>query len=218
MKPQKRVFGLAEIIFDAAYLLAAAAIGIVTLYFGGDLRSTLVAAAAFVLAGGDVFHLAPRMLAIRTGNEERYARAMGIGKLVTSITMTVFYLLLWHIRFAGVQAAPRDYTRALYFCAVIRIVLCLLPQNRWLDRKQPLRWALYRNIPFIIMGAYNAVAYMIGGWQDQHVSLAIALSFVFYLPVVFLAGKKPKIGMLMLPKTCAYIWMLAVLSPMVYGG
>lgn len=35
--------------------------------------------------------------------------------------------------------------------------------------------------------------------------LAIALSFAFYLPVVLWSNRQPKAGMLMLPKTCAYL-------------
>ena len=36
--------------------------------------------------------------------------------------------------------------------------------------------------------------------------LAIVLSFGFYIPVVFFADAVPMIGMLMIPKTCAYVW------------
>lgn len=40
--------------------------------------------------------------------------------------------------------------------------------------------------------------------------LAVLLSFAFYLPVVFFEHKRPVLGMLMLPKSCAYIWMIAM--------
>ena len=36
--------------------------------------------------------------------------------------------------------------------------------------------------------------------------LAIVLSFGFYIPVVLFADAVPMIGMLMIPKTCAYVW------------
>jgi hypothetical protein len=38
--------------------------------------------------------------------------------------------------------------------------------------------------------------------------LAVLLSFAFYLPVVLWSRKVPKIGILMLPKTCAYVWIV----------
>lgn len=36
--------------------------------------------------------------------------------------------------------------------------------------------------------------------------LTIVLSFGFYIPVVLFAQQYPAVGMLMIPKTCAYIW------------
>jgi hypothetical protein len=51
-------------------------------------------------------------------------------------------------------------------------------------------------------GAVRAVQWM---W------LAVALSFAFYIPVVVGANKKPELGMLMLPKSCAYVWIVAML-------
>ena len=40
--------------------------------------------------------------------------------------------------------------------------------------------------------------------------LTIVLSFAFYIPVVLLADVIPMIGMLMIPKTCAYMWIIAM--------
>ncbi|MBQ6413234.1 MAG: hypothetical protein IJI19_07140, partial [Ruminococcus sp.] len=36
----------------------------------------------------------------------------------------------------------------------------------------------------------------------------IVLSFLFYIPVTVGTGAVPMLGMLMLPKTCMYIWMI----------
>ena len=38
--------------------------------------------------------------------------------------------------------------------------------------------------------------------------LAVTLSFAFYLPVVLLSGTYPPVGMLMIPKTLAYVWVV----------
>ena len=35
-------------------------------------------------------------------------------------------------------------------------------------------------------------------------------SFAFYIPVVLLADVIPMIGMLMIPKTCAYVWTVLI--------
>lgn len=44
----------------------------------------------------------------------------------------------------------------------------------------------------------------------QFMWLTIVLSFGFYIPVVLFADKIPMIGMLMIPKTCAYVWTVLI--------
>lgn len=40
--------------------------------------------------------------------------------------------------------------------------------------------------------------------------LTIVLSFGFYIPVVLWADTVPMMGMLMIPKTCAYVWIVLI--------
>ena len=40
--------------------------------------------------------------------------------------------------------------------------------------------------------------------------LTIVLSFAFYIPVVLLSDVIPMIGMLMIQKTCAYVWTVLI--------
>ncbi len=40
--------------------------------------------------------------------------------------------------------------------------------------------------------------------------LTIVISFGFYLPVVLFADVVPLIGMLMIPKTLAYVWTVVI--------
>ena len=212
MKQRSRVFGWVEAIFDILYLLAAIFIGLYLLFTAASTARLIAGCMALVLAFGDAFHLVPRVAAIFTKQEQRFSLAMGIGKLVASVTMTIFYVLLWHIGillfsptlWPGLQ-------ESLYVLAAIRIVLCLLPQNKWTDPNPPLSWSIYRNIPFIILGFLVAALFAFHTGDSQPMSglwLSIVLSFAFYLPVVLFAHKRPKLGMLMLPKTCAYIYML----------
>lgn len=42
----------------------------------------------------------------------------------------------------------------------------------------------------------------------KYMWLAITLSFLFYIPVVLWADTLPMIGMLMIPKTLAYVWVV----------
>lgn len=40
--------------------------------------------------------------------------------------------------------------------------------------------------------------------------LMVVLSFACYLPVVLFADTVPAVGMLMIPKTCAYVWTVMI--------
>lgn len=216
MSKAKRVFGKVEAVFDLCYLLAAALIGVYILCTGVWPVQRLAGYMAVLLVAGDGFHLVPRMLAIVTGKEERFSKAMGAGKLITSITMTGYYVLLWHIGLLLFELKGGFWhsgTLAVYVLAGIRILLCVHPKNQWLQRHQPVNWGIYRNIPFIILGGLTAILFAVYKGQVPPVNnmwIAIILSFVFYLPVVLWVHKKPAIGMLMLPKTCTYIWMLTM--------
>ncbi len=42
----------------------------------------------------------------------------------------------------------------------------------------------------------------------KHMWLAITLSFGFYIPVVLWGDLNPAIGLLMIPKTLAYVWVV----------
>lgn len=204
MAPMETSF---DILYLATVLLCGATLCLSSTY--GSVR-WLFGIMALVLGVGDAFHLIPRMLALWDRNGRDFTAALGIGKLVTSITMTLFYVLLWHIGTAH-YAAPtaQRLTGAIYGLAALRIVLCLLPQNRWACGKPDLKWGVLRNIPFFVQGALVTMLYATGArLQPDGLSwlwLAILLSFVFYTPVVLFSGNKPKIGMLMLPKSCCYV-------------
>lgn len=211
----KRVFGTVEALFDIIYLFSALILAIILLLSSqGNPARILTGIMALVLVGGDAFHLLPRLLVIRTGREEQLRKALGIGKQVTSITMTLFYLLLWEI--GVLVTSPKDisfWSYMIYTLTVVRVFLCMLPQNKWQERYPPVTWGIVRNIPFFLQGAIVAVLFFLQRSNLSGLSLmwlAISLSFAFYLPVVVWANKNPKIGMLMLPKTCSYLWMLAM--------
>ena len=211
----KRVFGIFEAVFDLLYLIAALSLGFILLFTnsGNDAR-VLAGGMAIVLACGDAFHLLPRIKVILTHQETQLCRALGIGKQITSITMTVYYLFLWQIGLMIFSIIDRNLgTCLVYLLAAVRILLCLLPQNKWQDRYPPVSWGIWRNIPFFLLGIVVAILFFLHRNQLPRLSfmwLAIILSFAFYLPVVIWSNKNPKIGMLMLPKTSTYVWMLAM--------
>ena len=144
-----------ETLFDIVYLTLVITIGIRMMIKGRKERQYfLFGVMAVILGMGDAFHLLPRAYALCTTGLENFTAALGVGKLVTSVTMTVFYVLLyyvWRIRY-HVQGG-NGLSACICLLAASRIVLCLFPQNEWTS-----------------------------------------------------ADAVPMIGMLMIPKTCAYVW------------
>lgn len=95
------------------------------------------------------------------------------------------------------------------------MILCIMPQNGWLSATAPLSWGIYRNIPFALLGLLMIVLFYQSAKQHNDRAfrwmwLTIVLSFGFYIPVVLWADVVPLIGMLMVPKTCAYVWTVCL--------
>ena len=79
----------------------------------------------------------------------------------------------------------------------------------------PLSWGIYRNIPFAMLGLLVIVLFYRSAKEQgdrafRWMWLTIVLSFGFYIPVVLWADAVPAIGMLMIPKTCAYVWTVLI--------
>lgn len=205
---------IAETVFDVIYLAFALITGLTMLIKGKNSLVKKAGLMAALLGAGDSFHLVPRSYALWTTGLEANAAALGIGKFITSITMTIFYLILYYIWRERYQiTGKKNLTAAMWILSILRIALCLLPQNQWLAYHQPLLYGILRNIPFAVMGIVIIVIFAqeAGKAQDRvfrFMPLAVALSFGFYLPVVLFSGIAPIIGMLMIPKTLAYVWIV----------
>ena len=203
---------IVETLFDLVYLILVITIGLCMLFKGHRHKQyQLLGTMAVVLGLGDSFHLIPRAYALCTTGLENFASALGAGKFITSITMTIFYVLLYYVWRVRYQVKGRNgVTLAVYLLAGIRIALCLFPQNQWLSADAPVSWGIYRNIPFTVLGIIMIVLFYRSAKEhnDQpfrFLWLAIVLSFGFYIPVVLWADAVSAVGLLMIPKTCAYV-------------
>ena len=208
---------IVETLFDAVDLNFVITIGILVIRKSkGNRQFTMFGIMAVLLGSGDAFHLVPRALALCTTGLENYTVPLGLGKWITSVTMTIFYVVLYHIwRERYLIKGHKEITAAVYILAGLRIILCMMPQNKWLSADSPLSWGIYRNIPFALMGLLIIVLFYQSAKKSADQSfrwmwLTIVLSFAFYIPVVLWADVVPMIGMLMIPKTCAYVWTVVI--------
>ena len=179
---------------------------------------------AIILGCGDAFHLIPRIIVNFKGGMKKQELFFGLGNLISSITMTIYYLIMMFMCdvLATDNAAYEinyEIDRAIIIFAFIRIIICFYPQNNWFTKEGSKRWAIIRNVPFAIIGILM-IALLIKASQITtiytpifYIQLAISvfLSFAFYLPVAICGREKPMLGMLMIPKTFCYIWMLLVI-------
>lgn len=206
-----------ETIFDIVYLSTVILLGIKMIKGSNGIRQYyLYGVMAVVLGFGDAFHLVPRAVALCTTGLENYTAALGIGKLVTSMTMTIFYVVLYYVWRERYKIKDRNQlTIAVWVLALFRMILNIMPQNMWLSATPPLSWGIYRNIPFTILGLLIIVLFYKSAKENKdfkfrHLWLTIVLSFGFYIPVVLFADTIPPIGALMIPKTCAYVWTVLI--------
>ena len=206
-----------ETVFDIFYLVTVLTVGIRMIRGSkAGTQFSLFGLMAVVLGAGDSFHLVPRALALCTTGLESYAVPLGLGKWITSVTMTVFYVLLYYVWRKRYQIeGQKNVTAAVYALSAVRVVLCMMPQNQWLTNHTPLAWGILRNVPFALLGLLIIVLFYRSAKQNNDKAfrwmwLTIVLSFGFYIPVVLWADVNPMIGMLMIPKTCAYVWTVLI--------
>ena len=206
-----------ETLFDAVYLITVITIGILMIRGSGEkVQFRLLGFMAVVLGAGDAFHLVSRAYVLCTTGLENYTVPLGLGKWITSVTMTIFYVLLYHVWRKRYDIKGKNgVTAAVYILALVRIILCMMPQNNWLSADSPLSWGIYRNIPFALLGLLIIVLFYNSAKEKKdnafkNMWLTIVLSFGFYIPVVLWADAVPIIGMLMIPKTCAYVWTVLI--------
>ena len=86
----------------------------------------------------------------------------------------------------------------------------LFPQNAWSQIVPPYGWSLLRNCFLVIhgVGVMGLILRDAARAKDRvftWIGMMFALSFIFYAPVILWAHKIPLLGMLMIPKTYAYL-------------
>lgn len=203
---------IGEAVFSIIYLVFGYIVAIILLMnANGREHIALYGVLTLILAGGDSFHLVPRIINAFLEKFEKYEFFAGLGLLISSITMTIFYLVLykvWEIMYGMDVAVPNGVIMLLFGAAALRILLCLFPQNNWLKKEGNPTWGIIRNVPFVVVGLIMIALFICASRWDM--AIAIMLSFACYMPVVLYAKKNPKIGMLMIPKTIAYMWMITM--------
>lgn len=202
---------LMEPFFDIAYLGVVLGMGI-RLLLEEEKDARTFGLMAVLLGLGDAFHLIPRVMSNLTPDGfSRYLPLLSWGEFVTSITMTLFYLLFY--RYYQSMSGDKDErkSRLVYVLVALRLLLVLLPQNEW-GTEGDYFFGLLRNVPFALLGLVLVIWTAKANDKPglQHTALLIAASFLFYAPVVIGARFVSLLGLLMIPKTVAYVLLVRV--------
>ena len=177
----------------------------------------LILLAFTLLAIGDTGHVGFRVIAYALGGLQTTISFIGInmslvglGMLITAYTVTFFYMIfifIWQERF---QKPQNWFTHLLLAMGLIRIILMALPGNNWSIPSVQNQIGFYRNLPLMIQGFGLIALFLISAKEKEdklfrNIAYMIILSFAFYIPVILFASKIPLLGLLMIPKTCAYL-------------
>lgn len=212
-----------EIVFNLTYLVVVWGLVITMFRCRGELSTRrrrladLITGAFALLALGDSGHVGFRVWAYALGGLEsqipilgRSISLVGAGALMTAITVTLFYVIMlevWRVRF------NRRYGLFEYFLLIAgatRLYMMTLPVNDWwrVIPEQP--WSTIRNIPLMIQGL--GLAYLIlrdafarNDVTFRWIGISILVSYACYIPVILFIQQIPLLGMLMIPKTMAYV-------------
>lgn len=195
-KPQ--IPDVMEAIFDAAYLIFDLIAAILFFLFSkGNVLFILYGILTLALCGGDAFHLVPRIKRAVWGSNERIKKQLGIGLQVSSITMTAFYIILmyiWKFTFPEYKV-PVIIEAIIWISAIVRMVICLFPQNNWCTEEGNRTLSVIRNAVFAVTGIGVILLYLISGnaygYHMTRMVAAILISFGCYIPVTLFSKTNP---------------------------
>ena len=177
----------------------------------------LIRVAFILLAAGDTGHVGFRVLGYLLGGLQTQVNVLGtpmslagLGTLTTSFTVTLFYMIMVFVWQKRYQRGSSWFTNLLLTAGLVRLILMALPGNDWAAVVPPQPMSTYRNIPLLIQGLGVIGLYLNSGILEkdktfQLIGWMVLVSFGFYLPVILFAQQIPLLGILMIPKTCAYL-------------
>lgn len=122
---------IGESVFCIGYLLFAFISSIIFLLNGSHIF-IIYGIMTLILALGDSFHLVPRVIKNIKGKSKKIEFWMNLGLIITSITMTIFYILLFYIwKILYEKEVLLIITIIIWITTISRIIICLFPQNKW---------------------------------------------------------------------------------------
>lgn len=204
-----------EIVFDVAFLGTIFTLGYLLLKNKGDFTiHSLFGVMALVLGAGSLFYFITKIVVFFSVDSNKYATLLGIGKLVSSITVTLFLLILFMVYKLQYSVNNQKLIEVLfYFLGAARIILCLMPQNQWASNDPPIMWSIFRNIPFFIMSITLIILFVkeIRNKLDRDfifMPFAIFFATIFFIPVTIWQDSSTLMGLFIMLRSLCYLWII----------
>lgn len=224
-----------ETVFNVVYLLVVWGLVVLMACRISQVESSKISLArlfliAFILlAAGDTGHVGFRVVAHLMNALDKQVMVIGtpmaltgVGSMMTAYTVTIFYMVLVYIWIERFNKKSNWFTWFLLAIGVVRLIFMALPANDWGSLVIPQTSSLIRNGFLVIqglgvIGLYLYSAYKTNDRTFKWISWSIVLSFAFYTPVILFAQRYPLAGLLMIPKTCAYVAVAIIAYNAVWG-
>jgi hypothetical protein len=220
---------IGESVFNVAYLITVwslvavmAARSKAAALRGGERTGAATLLLGFaLLALGDTGHVGFRVAAYIVGPDRAWLSVggvrtalTGLGALATAYTVTFLYMLLVLVRKERRSGADAWFY-IMEGLLALRLVLMALPGNAWETMEPAYAMSLLRNAPLTLAGAALACLLLKEGYAAKDgawigLGWSMVASYAFYLPVILFAPFQPLVGLLMIPKTLAYLAMAVI--------
>jgi hypothetical protein len=212
-----------ETVFNVVYLLVVWGLVILMacryqkVEAGNKAVARLVMIAFILLASGDTGHVGFRVVAHVMNALDKQVMVFGspmnltgLGMMTTAYTVTIFYMVLVYAWMKRFNRNASWFTYLLLAMGIARLIFMALPANNWGNPVPPLAISVWRNSFLWVQGVgivwlLLSSAYKMNDRTFKWIGWSIVASFAFYTPVILLAPQYPLLGMLMIPKTCAYL-------------
>lgn len=187
IEPILHILYLIPILIMGGYLLGNS---------GGNKIYKAFGSFALTLALADGIYLLPRMYGVLTTGIKDNLHIIGWGRMGNSIIITILFLIIYDIYNLRYSKAKNDkLNKTLFGLALVRILISLLPGNRWFELEPSSLFALLRFIPLAITGILLIIAifYHSKKYKDRNFKIlliGLSLALVFLEPRMYNIGEK----------------------------
>lgn len=158
---------------------------------------------------GDIGHVGARLYNFLS--TEKNPAIYGIGELLECSGLLILFICwidAWRLEFSHSKKAIYY---ILIFTGILGLIMFTFPVNDWLGDSPPQYWLIIRNMPWLIQGVGVSLLILNDAKKNddklmKKIGICILISFLFYMPVIFIGYIYPMLGTLMIVGTIFYMF------------